>query len=71
MKVIQIGTELALLGVAVHCQEGIKINVKKCGLSLKFSSVEKIYVFSSVTSLIFSLAQRVKFCFTLRFITAY
>jgi len=54
MKVIQIGTELALLCVAVHYQEGIKINVNKCGLFLKFSSVEKIYVFSTVISLIFS-----------------
>jgi len=53
MKVIQIGTELALLCGAV--QEGIKINVKKCKLFL-FSSVEKIYVFSTVTCLIFSLA---------------
>jgi len=54
MKVIQIGTELPLLCVAVHHQEGIKFNVKKCGVFLKFSSVEKIYVFSTVTSLIFS-----------------
>jgi len=26
----------------VHYQTGIKINVNKCGLFLKFSSVEKI-----------------------------
>jgi len=54
MKVIQIGSELALLCVGGHYQEGIKINVNKCGLFLKFSSVGKIYVFSMVTSLIFS-----------------
>jgi len=36
-----------------------------------FSSVEKMYVFSTVTSLIFSKALRVKLWFTLRFITAY
>ena len=46
--------ELALLWIAIYYHEGIKINVKKCGLFLKFSSVEKIYVFSTVTSLIFS-----------------
>jgi len=43
MKVIQIGSELALLCIAVHYQEGTKIIVNKCGLFLKFSSVEKIY----------------------------
>jgi len=53
MKVVQVCSELALLCIAVHYQEGIKISVKKCGLFLKFSSVEKIYVFSTVTSLIF------------------
>jgi len=53
MKVIQIGSELALLCIAVPYQDGIKINVKKCGPFLKFSFVEKIYVFSTVTSLIF------------------
>jgi len=54
MKVIQIGSELALFALAVHYQEGIKISANKCGLLLKFSSVEKIYVFSTVTNLIFS-----------------
>jgi len=47
MKVI-ISRELTLLYIAVHYQESIKINVNKCGL-LKISSVEKIYVFSTVT----------------------
>jgi len=51
MKVVNIGSELALLCIAVRYQEGIKINVNKCGLFLKFSSVDKIYVFSTVTSL--------------------
>jgi len=54
MEVIQIGSELALHCIAVHHQEGIKINANKCGLFLKFSTVENIYVFSMVTSLIFS-----------------
>jgi len=40
MKVI-IGSELALLCTAVHYQEGIEIIANKCGLFLKFSSVEK------------------------------
>jgi len=35
------GSEMALLHIAVHYQEGIKINVNKCGLFLKFSSLEK------------------------------
>jgi len=56
MKVIQIGSELALVCIPGHYQEGIKINVNKCGFLLKFSFVEKIYVFSTVTSLIFSYA---------------
>jgi len=54
MKVIQIGSGLALFCAAVHYQEDIKISVNKCGLFLKFTSVEKIYVFSTVTSLILS-----------------
>jgi len=37
-----IGSELALLCIAVHYQEGIKINVNKCGRFLKFSSVENL-----------------------------
>jgi len=43
MKVIHkiIGSELALLYLVVRYQEGIKINVNKSGLFLKFSSVEK------------------------------
>jgi len=45
MKVIT-GSELALLCTAVHYEEGVKINVNKFGLFLKFSSVETIYVFS-------------------------
>jgi len=42
MEAIQIGSELALHCIAVHYQEGIEINANKCGLFLKFSSVEKI-----------------------------
>jgi len=41
MKVMQIGSELTLLCVAIHYQQGTKMNVNKCGLFLKFSSVEK------------------------------
>jgi len=33
---------------------GIKINVNKCGIFLKFSSVEKMYGFSTMTGPIFS-----------------
>jgi len=45
MKVMNIiGSELTLLCLAVHYQESIKSNVNICGLFLKFSSVEKIYV---------------------------
>jgi len=36
-----IGRELALLCIAVHFQEGIKISVNKCELFLKSTSVEK------------------------------
>jgi len=54
MEVVQICSGLALICIAVHYQQGIKISVNKCGLFLKFSSMEKIYVFSTVTSLIFS-----------------
>jgi len=54
MKAVQIGSQLALLCIAVHYQEGVNINANKCVLFLKFSSVEKIYVFSMVTRLIFS-----------------
>jgi len=70
MNVIQTGSELALLCVAVHYQERIKINVNKCVLSW-LPSVEKIYVSSTVTSLIFLYTQRVKLCVTLQFTTAY
>ena len=38
-----------MLCIAVHYQEGIKINVNKCGLFLTFTSVEQIYLFSTVT----------------------
>ena len=38
----------------MHYQEGIKINVNKCGLMLKFLSVEKICVFNTLARLIFS-----------------
>jgi len=48
MKVV-IRSEIALLCTAVHYQEGIKIIANKCGLFLKFSSVETIYVFSTAT----------------------
>jgi len=41
MKVMNNWYELALLCTAVHHQEGIKINVNKCGLFLKFSFLEK------------------------------
>jgi len=45
MKVMNIiCSELTLLCIAVHYQESIKSNVNICGLFLKFSSVEKIYV---------------------------
>jgi len=42
MKAVQIGSELALLCIAAHYQEGVNINANKCVLFLKFSSVEKI-----------------------------
>jgi len=45
MKVI--ASEMALLRIAVHYQEGIKINVHKCGLFLKFSSLQKKSMFSA------------------------
>jgi len=48
-----IGSEIALLCIAVHYQEGIKTNANKCGLSLKFSSVEKSML-SARQPLIFS-----------------
>jgi len=38
------GSELTLRCLAVHYQDGIKINVNTCGLFLEFSSVENIYV---------------------------
>jgi len=40
MKVIT-ASELALLCIVMHYQEGIKSSVNKCGLSSKFSSVAK------------------------------
>jgi len=42
MKLQNVGSELALLCIAAHYQGGIKINENKCGLFLKFSSLEKI-----------------------------
>ena len=41
-KLQNVGSELALLCIAAHYQEGIKINENKCRLFLKFSSLEKI-----------------------------
>jgi len=53
MKILNNISEIALLCIAVHYQEGIKFYVNKCGLSLTSSSVEKIYVFNTGTSPIF------------------
>ena len=67
MKVIQIGSELALLCVAVHYQEGLKsmqtfLEVFVCGKNQCFQHGNQSY---------FLLILQVKLCFTLRFITAY
>ena len=62
---------MALQVCIVHYQQSIKNSVNKCWLFLTFSSVEKIYVFNEVVSLIFSWALRVKLLFILRFMSAY
>jgi len=49
------GSELAFLCIAIHYQDGIKISVNKCGLSLRFSSVEK-NLFSARQPVIFLLS---------------
>jgi len=74
MKVMNNWYELALLCTAVHHQEGIKINVNKCGLFLKFSFLEKDICSQHgkhQSYFLLSLACCVKLCCTLRFINAY
>jgi len=54
MKVI-IGSELALVCMVVHFQEGLKMQCKQMYTFLEvFICGNKFYVFSTVTSLIFS-----------------
>jgi len=42
MKVVNNWLRTGKLFTAVHYQQGTKINVNKCGLFLKFSSMKKI-----------------------------
>jgi len=57
MKVISVGSELALLCIAVHYHEGIKNQCKQIWTFLEvFICGNIFYIFSTVTSLIFSLA---------------
>jgi len=55
MKVIAIGSKLALPCMAAHFQEGIKMQFKQMWTFLEvFICGNKFYVFNTVTTLIFS-----------------
>ena len=43
-----------MLRIAIHHEQGIKFNVNKCGLFLKFSSVEKICFQHNKNQVLFS-----------------